>query len=88
MFKLRTIFVSLLVVTMFSLFAGSTLAQTASPPGVPGWNGINEEVLRAGPPGISIRPVNGPEDIPGVRQDIQSFLVKLNNYLDRLFMRD
>ena len=87
MFKLRTIFVSLLVVNMFNLYAGSTLAQTARPSAVSGWNGINEEVLRAGPPGISVRPVNGPEDIPGVRQDIQNFLVKLNNYFDRLFNR-
>jgi hypothetical protein len=87
MIRLRTVFVSLLVVTVFGLFAQSSLAQTASPSAVPGWNGIDEEVLRAGPPAISIRPVNSPADIPLVQQDIQLFLVRLQNYLDRLFMR-
>ncbi len=87
MMNLRVLFVSGLIITVFGLFATSTQAQTAPTP-IPGWGYINQDALRAGPPGLSIRPINNPGDIPLVRLDIQNFLDRLQAYLDSIFIRN
>ncbi len=76
MLNLRSALASFVILVVFTFVATSAFAQSPNP--TPPGNHL-------GPPGLSVIPVDGPEDIPLLRAQIEAYIEKIKEYVASLF---
>lgn len=59
------------------MFTGTVFAKDTHP----GWGFGDSNHIHVGPPGLSVRPINDPSDIPAFIAQIQDFIQKLRLYI-------
>lgn len=82
--SMRTAFVALLIFSVFGLFGKAVIAQDGGVQGRAGWNNEVNAQFHVGPPTLSIRPIEGPEDIPLLQAQIQQYMLAMQLWLQSL----
>ncbi len=77
--KFRSLLLLIFLLLCISL-PGTVQAQVDSSP-KPGWGIGDENHLHLGPPGLSVRPIEDPADIPEFIAAIQEYIIKIRAYI-------